>query len=153
MAEVFHYTRAARPTMYNGTKYRSELEAAWAAFFDIRGIRSEYEPALDLEEWRPDFFIALEERQYELAEVKPYLSQAQWLNDKSTLRKITKSLQGSVLAVLLGASPLVPCSFIFRISPEGIEDVPEFVPLFPEPDAQLAEDWKRAKNMVQWRPV
>ena len=32
-------------TEYKGYKFRSRLEARWAVFFDIIGIRWEYEPA------------------------------------------------------------------------------------------------------------
>jgi hypothetical protein len=31
------------PTLYNGTRYRSKLEAKWARFFDTHGMRFEYE--------------------------------------------------------------------------------------------------------------
>lgn len=33
----------AKPTLYNGTVYRSRLEARWAVFFDVLGIQYEYE--------------------------------------------------------------------------------------------------------------
>jgi hypothetical protein len=31
-------------TIYNGVKFRSKLEARWAVFFDIYGLKWEYEP-------------------------------------------------------------------------------------------------------------
>jgi hypothetical protein len=34
----------SRHTIYNGQKYKSELEAKWARFFDILLIKFEYEP-------------------------------------------------------------------------------------------------------------
>lgn len=34
----------AIPTIYNGYKFRSRLEARWAVFFDAMGIEYEYEP-------------------------------------------------------------------------------------------------------------
>lgn len=50
------YTIAAIPTVYRGRRYRSRLEARWAAFFDLVGWRHEYEP-FDLGLWSPDFLI------------------------------------------------------------------------------------------------
>lgn len=50
------YTIAAIPTVYNGRRYRSRLEAKWAAFFEILKWHYEYEP-YDLGVWSPDFLI------------------------------------------------------------------------------------------------
>lgn len=47
---------AAIPTMYAGVQFRSRLEARWAAFFDLWGMRWDYEP-LDLPGWIPDFVV------------------------------------------------------------------------------------------------
>jgi len=135
--------------MYNGTKYRSELEAAWAAFFDIRGINSEYEPALDLVSWKPDFLIRVAD-EFLLTEVKPFLTVAQW-KSSGVLEKVAESIQGNNMAVLLGASPLTPSSFLFRIEPLPIDN-PKFEPLTFGEIEDVERDWKRAKNTVQWRP-
>ena len=145
----FRYTVTARPTFYNGTQYRSELEAAWAAFFELRGINSEYEPALDLISWRPDFLIRVDD-DFQLAEVKPFLNVEQWKNS-GVLQKVAESLQGSTLAVLLGVSPISPSNFLFRIVPLPVEN-PEFEPLSFGETEDVERDWKRAKNAVQWRP-
>ena len=145
----FRYAVTARPTFYNGTQYRSELEAAWAAFFELRGINSEYEPALDLISWRPDFLIRVDD-DFQLAEVKPFLNVEQWKNS-GVLQKVAESLQGSTLAVLLGVSPISPSNFLFRIVPLPVEN-PEFEPLSFGETEDVERDWKRAKNAVQWRP-
>ena len=50
------HASAAIPTTYKGIRFRSRLEARWAAMFDICGWRWEYEP-LDLPGWIPDFLI------------------------------------------------------------------------------------------------
>jgi len=148
MKQPFKYTATARPTLYNGTQYRSELEAAWAAYFNIRGINSEYEPALDLISWRPDFLLRIND-DFLLTEVKPFLNSEQWKNS-GVLKKVAESIQGSTMAVLLGVSPLVPANFLFKIEPLPIE-IPTFEPLlFGEPE-DVERDWKRAKNEVQWR--
>jgi len=48
-------------TVYNGYKFRSRLEARWAVFFDIVGIKYEYEPeGLKLSDgsyYLPDFYL------------------------------------------------------------------------------------------------
>jgi len=50
------YRIAAIPTVYRGRRYRSRLEARWAAFFDLLDWKHEYEP-FDLGEWMPDFIM------------------------------------------------------------------------------------------------
>ncbi len=50
------YTIPAIPTVYRGRRYRSRLEARWAAFFDLLGWSHEYEP-FDLSGWIPDFLL------------------------------------------------------------------------------------------------
>lgn len=48
-------------TYYNGYRFRSRLEARWAVFFDVMGIRYEYEPEgfcmSGGERYLPDFFL------------------------------------------------------------------------------------------------
>lgn len=58
----------AHPTLYAGVTFRSRLEATWAAFFDLSGIRWDYEP-IDLEGWVPDFVLWVASPVY--VEVKP----------------------------------------------------------------------------------
>lgn len=56
-------------TDYNGTHFRSRVEARWACFFDLVGWRWEYEP-FDLHGYIPDFLL-LGKREV-LVEVKAY---------------------------------------------------------------------------------
>jgi len=58
----------AIPTYYEGTQFRSRLEARWAAFFDLAGWPWEYEP-VDLNGWIPDF--RLRGKTPALCEIKP----------------------------------------------------------------------------------
>lgn len=44
------------PTTYAGVRFRSRLEAKWAAFFDLLGWTWQYEP-FDLKGWIPDFLL------------------------------------------------------------------------------------------------
>lgn len=74
------YNIKAHPTEYDGVKFRSRLEARWAAFFDLVGWEWEYEP-IDLNGWSPDFRVIIPCTHSEcsgkhvlLAEVKPYFN-------------------------------------------------------------------------------
>lgn len=60
----------AIPTRYRGVRFRSRLEARWAALFDLLGWQWEYEP-LDLNGYIPDFALRLHKPV--LVEVKPLL--------------------------------------------------------------------------------
>ena len=47
-------------TVYNGYRFRSRLEARWAVFFDVLGVKYEYEKEgydLDGEWYLPDFYL------------------------------------------------------------------------------------------------
>lgn len=66
------------PTLYAGTRFRSRLEARWAAFFDLAGWRWEYEP-IDLSGWIPDFLVTFKKgdgngTSRALVEVKPVIA-------------------------------------------------------------------------------
>ena len=58
----------AYPTIYQGCRFRSRLEAKWAAFFDAVGWPWEYEP-LDFDGYIPDFLLKIAVPT--LVEVKP----------------------------------------------------------------------------------
>jgi hypothetical protein len=58
------------PTLYAGVRFRSRLEARWAAFFDVIGWEWNYEP-FDLYGWIPDFMIIVKTGRPVLVEVKP----------------------------------------------------------------------------------
>lgn len=57
------------PTHYNGTNFRSRLEARWAAFADLAGWEWVYEP-FDGTGYLPDFCFTIANRPL-LVEVKP----------------------------------------------------------------------------------
>lgn len=59
------------PTIYHGRRFRSRLEARWAAMFALLAWEYEYEP-YDLKGWIPDF--ALFGVKEIIVEVKPYSS-------------------------------------------------------------------------------
>lgn len=98
------YTIAAIPTVYRGRRYRSRLEARWAAFFDLLGWQHEYEPC-DLGTWSPDF--ALWGRRPHcpvLVEIKPVTN---WC--RTTARKMADAVDRADRPVnymlLLGVQP------------------------------------------------
>jgi len=57
------------PTVYANIRFRSRLEATWAAFFDLCSWDWKYE-ALDLDRYIPDFFLLTKTGPL-LVEVKP----------------------------------------------------------------------------------
>jgi hypothetical protein len=64
-------TICAIPTYYKGRRYRSRLEARWAAMFDLLQWHAEYEP-FDCNGWIPDFAIKTYDGNLPLlVEVKP----------------------------------------------------------------------------------
>lgn len=72
------YNIAAKPTYYEGVRFRSRLEATWAAFFDLLHWPWEYEP-LDLKGWVPDF--VLQGVEPIAVEVKPIMAFADFPQD------------------------------------------------------------------------
>jgi len=99
---TFH--AAAIPTRYNGTQFRSRLEARWAAMFDLLKIEWEYEP-IDLDGYIPDFVLNFAEPM--IVEVKPLLGDPwRWLETEEPVQAIAKAVhsgwQGE--GILVGAS-------------------------------------------------
>jgi len=94
---AFEYTKKAKDTMYAGCLFRSRLEATWAAFFDICGIKWVYEP-FDLPGWSPDFLLS----DNVLAEVKPFTQPDSILQWK--LFSATRSTE--FYPIFLGPSPI-----------------------------------------------
>jgi hypothetical protein len=72
----------AIPTTYAGVRFRSRLEARWAAFFDLLGFEWEYEP-LDLAGYIPDFVVC----RRLLVEVKPVL----WTHDTADIESAART--------------------------------------------------------------
>lgn len=86
-------------TTYGASRFRSRLEARWAAFFDLVGWRWTYEP-FDVEGWIPDFLIHGEASF--LVEVGPCASVREF-HDKADKPKLY--LERPTL--VLGVSPIV----------------------------------------------
>lgn len=103
------YTIAAIPTVYRGRRYRSRLEARWAAFFDLLGWKAEYEP-FDLGGWSPDFLLTGPYGCSALVEVKPFpdLAEATVLKALGALRSRTWPESFSGVLVTRAAPQVCP---------------------------------------------
>lgn len=94
--------RSAIPTIYRGVRFRSRLEATWAAWFDLVGWTWDYEP-FDCNGWIPDFALKSEYNSPSplLVEVKPIYS-----FDKSVADKLDRADQEHEI-VLVGLGPSI----------------------------------------------
>lgn len=85
-----HFT--PRPTIYNGIRMRSRLEAAWAEQFDAFGWAWEYEPfavATTAGQYLPDFRIAIHQDAPPVyAEVKPSIFAEPERRGMTTVRNV-----------------------------------------------------------------
>ncbi|WP_142627894.1 hypothetical protein [Rhizobium sp. P007] len=133
------YTIKAIPTVYRGVRFRSRLEARWAAFFDLAKIIWDYEP-FDLEGWTPDFLVR-SQRPDILIEVKPVNFHDE-LNDEALAEflKVTPHV-GAYNVCALGIAPLNDASIAVPF-----EDCPTV------PVKNSDGLWKMAGTQVQWRP-
>lgn len=95
------YTIGAKPTMYTGHRFRSRLEARWAAFFDLCGWRWEYEPR-DLPGWSPDFVLIGASRVW--VEVKPITELAEFA-DTGRLERALLAAKAREDILLVGLGP------------------------------------------------
>lgn len=157
---------AAIPTTYAGTRFRSRLEARWAALFDGLGWRWEYEPAVELQAYIPDFLITTALGTSLLVECKPFTS----LTGRDVApaqAKIARSgWDGN--ALLVGAR-LFDCSVVGWYAAMR----PDQKPAWREASIVLAGDtwgvgvgglpedvispllliaWREAGNLTQWKP-
>lgn len=93
-------------TVYNGYLFKSKLEAKWAVFFDLIGIKYQYEPeafAVGNGWYTPDFylpdvFLRSDDTPGIYLEIKP----PQWDYDEAYIKKITTAMQGTTLVLFNG---------------------------------------------------
>ncbi len=98
---TFEYTIEAHPTTYRNTRFRSRLEATWAAFFDKLEWRWDYEP-FDLKGWSPDFRLKGKLRDV-LVEVKPLDGHG---FDQDVAYKIMDAANGKFDLLICGLTPV-----------------------------------------------
>jgi hypothetical protein len=77
------------PTKFDGTQFRSRLEARWAAFFETLGWGYIYEP-FDADGYIPDFVITRPRVTPLLVEVKPATTHAEYLAEAKRVLERTK---------------------------------------------------------------
>ncbi|MFN7611621.1 MAG: hypothetical protein ACK5QX_11930 [bacterium] len=145
------YTHTPHPTTYAGVRFRSRLEARWAAFFDLCQWSWEYEP-VELAGWAPDFLVTIPcvANGHQLyVEVKPYLT----IEDFHE-HPVWSMIDGeySIRPAAFGNSPLTThftmwgcasCHDVWDGKPSPTT-VMDFVPHWDRL-------WKDAGNRTQWR--
>jgi len=167
------YSIKAHPTKYNGVRFRSRLEARWAAYLDLIGWKWEYEP-IDIEGWVPDFRVSFkcthtdccwkygadkrEDFIYHtlLAEVKPYYEISDF-KGHPCLNFPFGSYYGpdgyitdigipADASAAFGINPFVTQWSMVHGSGGGVYSIPQWG---CRDDEGL---WKEAGNIVQWLP-
>lgn len=93
----------AIPTLYAGIRFRSRLEATWAAFFDLCHWPWTYEP-MDLAGYIPDFVLRFPHEAV-LAEVKPVLAEKETEQAKRTIETSGWDGDALILGVDLWITP------------------------------------------------
>lgn len=156
------YTIAAIPTVYNGIRYRSRLEARWAALFEILKLPAEYEPA-DLGQWSPDFLLRSKPKGM-LAEVKPISTFENDIATRMATSADRAKWDGDLL--LLGIAPVrtifgwcrvpgdpawTPVRLFVVNGLRGFRSEAADHSWNPQ-DEEVETAWKAACNAVQWRP-
>lgn len=157
------YTIKAIPTEYAGVKFRSRTEARWAAFFDLVGLKWDYEP-FDLEGWAPDFLLRTKIG-HVLVEVKPadltaYVDAVnKGSDDTNALLPYNKALAHvrNHQILLLGMAPI---EMQGAVLPIGIHTVPPRGAEYSFNDMQdattvgdlafVAGAWRKAGSVTQW---
>ena len=154
------YSIKAHPTTYKGTVFRSRLEARWACFMDLIGLRWEYEP-LDLNGWTPDFRVEIRtghsgcpDPRVLLAEVKPYHSIREFEGHPCMQYPYGQSWQGKRIpacsSAAFGANPDVSWWEWTRSNSSGRETIR--TALDQSLVAKMDGFWAEAGNITRWAP-
>lgn len=158
------YSIKARPTTYKGCLFRSRLEAKWAAFFDLVGIKWEYEP-YDFTNWVPDFLLTLacpyndcsfcdsSHTHTLLAEVKPFETIAEFSGHPCTkfygLELQPKTIPAHSSACL-GNNPNVSYFELWWGEGGGPAELDDYVSRM---GFDIRSNWNRAGALTQWSGV
>lgn len=144
------YTHTPHPTTYAGVRFRSRLEARWAAFFDLCQWSWEYEP-VELAGWAPDFLVTIPcghsdcqptHRLY--VEVKPYLEIGEFHDHPAWSMMTGLAVIYDPAPAVFGNSPVVSHFELMHGGGGGIYSVMSWLPHWDRL-------WKEAGNVVQWR--
>lgn len=82
------------PTQYNGTNFRSRLEAKWARMFDLLGWNWEYEP-FDMDGYIPDFILQVP--RHLSNKIDTYIVEIKPATDFHELREMASKSQNEAL--------------------------------------------------------
>lgn len=107
-------SRSGIPTVYGATRFRSRLEARYAALFDVLEWPWVYEP-IDAEGYIPDFLIQGERPMF--VEVGPCITRADYTDKSEKADAAIEDLRQDVLVV--GASPLPRFSRGWPFTPQA----------------------------------
>ena len=167
----------AIPTWHAGVKFRSRLEARYAAWFDACGVDWLYEP-FDLDGYIPDFIIG----KTALVEVKPALGVEElhaaadkvwasgWMDGKDSFAMVVGVTPGTSLATFRranGKTARVVHNHSMWVLPYADDITHEFAgaefwsavgpngeaPRLGWSSPTLDSKWLDAGNTVQWHPV
>lgn len=148
------------PTLYEGTWFRSRLEARFAAWFDLLGWPWDYEP-FDLDGWIPDFRTG-----GLLWEVKP-------TPDECVVARTKIDRSRAPLPVVISCGPFIPPDRVpgviylgdsCRNQPLGdgtfcatemeANDFRGYAwHALGNPTVSYVSAWREAGNRTQWKPV
>lgn len=157
--QLFGCFHPGTPTTYAGVKFRSRIEATWAAFFDLADIGWEHEPIF-LKGWLPDFRLNVGGFTM-LAEVKKYdLNGLIESGNLDSLLGIYPEYNKADAhctkhqVILLGSSPIysrgmmgVPCTQPSNAS-QSAEDLCK---LLSAPAHELLARWRTAEATTKWK--
>jgi hypothetical protein len=125
------------PTNYHGTRYRSRLEARWAAFFDLLKWDTHYEP-FDLDGYIPDFVVHgrtwVGEKIPILIEIKPVSGETDPLFT-ATAQKIARSGWRHEALIVSYFLPYSECCN--ELSVGWLCDEADYIKWEPDPTAPL----------------
>jgi hypothetical protein len=145
-----------RPAVVRGVRFRSRLEARWAAFFEGLGIRWAYEP-VDFADWVPDFEISWKCGHSEcpsghrlFVECKPYRSLDEFVGHPAA-EDFYGDRYGGDGVLLVGLDPSVAHADFAHGSGSAEYYGMALWNFFWGSRADWA--WIAAGNEVQWRPA
>lgn len=144
-----------------GVRFRSRLEARWAAFFTLLGWAWEYEPELGLDGWIPDFAIVMGGGL--LVEVKPVTRLDKFTEHMGRINgsgaEMPCWLAGAALAFTQQDDPVV--GYLGWPNVHGVwgwrhaqfgENLKSLVDAVNPVEFEVAQRlWVRASNALQWR--
>ena len=154
-------TQSIPTTGAGGVRFRSRLEARWAAFFSLMRWPWQYEPDLGLDGWIPDFVITSGDGL--LVEVKPVTRVIDFVDHMGRINasgtKAPCLLVGAALSFDRDEDPTVS---VIRYETDRVDmgfgwykarwsTVAWKVAVGMPPFGAVQRTWAKAGNVLQWR--